>query len=506
MIAKKVGPFDIPAQVHSIAENLKEKGFKAFLVGGCTRDLLTGRKPKDWDITTDATPNEIISIFGDQAFYENNFGTVAIINKESNSNEIIDETVKIIEVTTFRIDASYSDQRRPDSVTFSKELLDDLKRRDYTINAIAIEIQKSGEEATYNVLDPHNGIKDIKDKIIRTVGDANARFSEDALRIMRGVRLMSELNFRVDENTEKSMMVHVKLLSKISRERIRDEFIKILMSDNPFDGLNMCMKVGILDYISPDLERSTGIKQNEAHAYDVWEHLLHCVRHSAKKKYPLEVRLAALFHDIGKPKSRRWSEKKKDWTFHGHEVIGERVTRENLENLKFPRKILDEVCKLVRWHMFFSDTEQISLSAVRRMVANVGKESIWKLMDVRTCDRIGTGRPKENPYRLRKYRSLIEQVMSDPVSVSMLKIDGSKIMEITHLAPGPKIGHILHALLEEVLENPEKNTAEYLKNRVVDLSKMEDIELDKLGRTAREKKKKEEDQKVEGIRKKYFVE
>jgi putative nucleotidyltransferase with HDIG domain len=219
----------------------------------------------------------------------------------------------------------------------------------------------------------------------------------------------------------------------------------------------------------------------------------------------LEIRLASLFHDISKPETRRWGEEQKQWTFYGHEVLGAKKTKKILQNLKFSNEVIDKVVMLVRWHMFFSDTEQITLSAVRRMIANVGKENIWDLMNVRICDRIGTGRPKEDPYRLRKYHSMIEEAMRDPVSVSMLKIDGKKLMEVLKIHPGPKIGYILHALLDEVLENPEKNTVEYLENRAKELLDLPENELKLLGEKGKDSREDADNRLVEEIRKKHWV-
>jgi hypothetical protein len=217
------------------------------------------------------------------------------------------------------------------------------------------------------------------------------------------------------------------------------------------------------------------------------------------------VRLAALLHDISKPESRRWSKETQQWTFHGHEVVGARTTKKVLDDLKFPKKIAEKVVNLVRWHMFFSDPDKITLSAVRRMVRNVGEENIWDLLDLRICDRIGTGRPKEQPFRFRKYKSMVEEALRDPISVGMLKIDGKRIMDVTHETPGPKIGHILHALLEEVMEMPGKNTPEYLENKAQELSKLDIEALKVLGEQAKSRKEDEERKEVEKIREKYYV-
>jgi len=484
--------FSIPKEVTHVTETLEKAGFEAFLVGGCVRDLLMGRKPKDWDITTNALPDQIISLFS-KTFYENDFGTVGVVDEGA-----ADESLKIIEVTPYRLEGIYSDKRHPDQVIFSQKLEDDLKRRDFTINALAYSVSEK------NVIDLYGGKQDIKDKIIRTVGDPAERFAEDGLRILRTVRFVAELDFAIEPNTEKAVAENVHLLEHISRERVRDEFTKIVMSDNPTKAFLAMKKLGLLKYIAPELEKTVGVEQNKAHAYDVWGHLLRSLQHAADMKLPLDMRLSALFHDISKPETRRWGTD--TWTFYGHEVVGTPVTRRILENLKYPTKLVNKVATMVRWHMFFSDTERITLSAVRRMVANVGEENIWDLMNLRICDRIGTGRPKANPYRLRKYHAMIEEALRDPVSVGMLKIDGKKIMEVAHISPGARVGWILHALLDEVLEDPGKNTPEYLENKAKTLANLPEEELKTLGEKGKESKEKEDQRVIEEIRKKHWVE
>ena len=491
---------DIPAEVVNVVKTLKNKGFEAYLIGGCVRDILLKRKPKDWDVTTNATPEEIISLFKD-TFYENNYGTVGVVDET-----VKDETLKVIEVTPYRLEAEYSDNRRPDQVTFSQKLEDDLQRRDFTVNAIALELGK-GTKGKYEgkYLDYYGGMDDLEAKIIRTVGEAHDRFTEDELRILRAVRIATEIGFKIDKKTEKTLQTNAPLLKNIAKERIRDEFEKIIMSDNPMAGLIFCQKMGLLPYISKDIEVMVSIEQSRSHVYDVYEHSLRALQHAADKKYTLELRLAALFHDIGKPASRRRDKEQDIWTFYGHEVIGGKMVAEILADLRFPKKVIEKVTKLVRWHMFFADTEQISLSAVRRIISSVGRDNIWDLMNLRGADRMGMGRPKESPYRLRKYHSMVEEAMTDPVSVGMLKIDGGDIMKYTGEAPGPKIGYILHALLEEMLENPTLNTEEYLKKRSRELAKLDASELQKLGESGKETKEKEEEKKIEEIRKKHWV-
>jgi poly(A) polymerase/tRNA nucleotidyltransferase (CCA-adding enzyme) len=486
----------IPKEIVSIVETLEKAGFEAFLVGGCTRDILLGREPKDWDITTNATPEQIIPLFP-KTFYENTYGTVGVVNESTE-----DEKLKIVEVTPYRLESSYTDHRHPDEVKFSKTINDDLKRRDFTINAIAVSLSHG---AIKDIVDLFDGLKDIKDKSIRAVGNPNDRFTEDALRMIRAIRLATELGFTINIDTEKAILSHGNLLEKISVERIRDEFARILMSKNPKKGIELLDRLNVLRYIAPELIKTKGVAQNQAHAFDVWEHLLRTLQHSADKEWPFDIRLSALFHDISKPETKRISHETGQPTFYGHEVVGSRVTKKILERLKFPVKTVDKVTKMIRWHMFFSDTETITLSAVRRMVNNVGRENIWDLMNIRICDRIGTGRPKENPYRLRKYKAMIEEALRDPISVGMLKIDGKRIMEVTHVTPGPKIGFVLHALLEEVLENPKLNTAQYLENKAQEMIKLPENELESLGKKGKNKREEADSENIEEIRKKYFV-
>ena len=277
------------------------------------------------------------------------------------------------------------------------------------------------------------------------------------------------------------------------------------MSKEPKRGLEIMERLGILGKIIPELSKSKGVKQNQAHAYDVWEHLIRTLQHSAEKDFPLETRLSALFHDISKPETKGVSRETNQITFYGHEVVGSRVTKKILERLKFPSKIIDKVTKMVRWHMFFSDTETIQLSAVRRMINNVGQENIWDLINIRICDRIGTGRPKESPYRLRKYKAMIDEALRDPISVKMLKIDGKRIMDVTHETPGPKIGHILNVLLEDVLNDPKLNNEDYLEKKTKELIKLSQKELENVSENAKNRKNEEENEDIGEIRRKHHV-
>jgi poly(A) polymerase/tRNA nucleotidyltransferase (CCA-adding enzyme) len=337
-----------------------------------------------------------------------------------------------------------------------------------------------------------------------------------------------------------SILKNSKLIEKISVERIRDEFIKIIMSKNPASGIVMLQKFNLLEYIIPELEEGIGCEQGGAQIYDVWNHLLHALQHAADVNplvggWPLEIRLSALFHDIGKPRTRRLAvpengatvanfssgprgkspdqlgkvatvvpSQKKKFTFYGHEVVGARMTKKILERLKFSRKEIDLIEKFVRNHMFFSDTELITLSAVRRIIARVGAEHIWQLMNVRECDRVGM-KKKEAPYRLRKYFAMIEEALRDPISPKTLKINGEFMMRELNIPAGPRMGWILSALLEEVLDAPEKNTVEHLSELVKSLNMLGDKELKALGDRGKEKKEELEDAEVEKLHTKHGV-
>lgn len=486
--------FSIPKEVSHVTKTLEKADFEAFLVGGCVRDLLLEKTPKDWDITTNATPEQIQELFED-TFYENDYGTVGVVQEN-----VSHETLKVIEVTPYRLESEYSNARHPDSVAFSDTIEDDLKRRDFTVNAIGYSVSKG------HIVDPYKGQEDLGKKTLRAVGNPSERFNEDALRILRAIRLSAELGFTIEPKTMQAMEEHAPQLAKISKERIRDEFVRILLSNEPMVALGMAQKLGILQFITSELERGIGIEQNQAHKFDVFEHNMRTLQHAADKNWSLDLRLAGLFHDVSKPETRRFSKEKNDWTFYNHEVVGARVANRVLKDLRFPKETVEKVTKLVRWHMFFSDPDQITLSAVRRTIRNVGQENIGDLLDLRICDRIGTGRPKEQPFRFRKYKSMVEEALRDPITVGMLKIDGSRLMEISHETPGPKIGFVLHALLEEVLDDPQKNTVEYMEKRALELIQLPEAELKALGEKGKEKQEKLESEEVEKLRKKYYVE
>lgn len=490
----------LPENVLWTIQQLHTHGYEAYLVGGSVRDLLLGRTAKDWDITTNAVPQQIIEVFEQtdrRVVYENSFGTVGIINKDLE----IESPEYEIEITPYRTEGSYTDHRRPDEVTFAQTLEEDLSRRDFTINAMAYDPVHDA------LIDLYGGREDLSKGLVKTVGDAKERFKEDALRIMRAVRFSAQLGFSLHEDTIFGIKNHITTLKHVSAERKRDELLKIFDARHAKDAFVAMQKLGMLHEIIPELEEGISCEQGGIHSFDVWTHLLKSLEHATQKDYPLHVKIAALFHDIGKPRTRRAANGRgtKEWTFYGHEVVGARMAKGIMLRLKFPKTLSEPVEKLVRYHMFFSDPDSITLSAVRRMVRNVGEELIWNLMDLRTCDRIGTGIAKEKSYRLRKYYAMIEEVLRDPISVSMLKINGDIMIHELHMKPGKRMGWILHALLEDVLDDPTKNTREYLEQRLKELDSLSDEELQKKGEAGKEKREDEEYKEIKQLHKKHNV-
>ncbi len=500
---KKINKEQIPLFVSHVTKRLQDAGFEAYLVGGCVRDLLMGNKPKDWDLTTNARPEEVQAVFSElKTVYENTFGTVTILNMPPEETigvtRVTPDQDNTVQATTYRSEGGYSDNRRPDTVSYETVLEKDLERRDFTINAIAYDPIKD------IVKDIFEGIKDIKDKVVSCVLEPSTRFREDALRMVRAVRFSTTLGFSIAPGTLSAIEKEHRLAQHLSQERIRDELLKIISSKEPAYGVDLLQKTGLLSHILPELEEGLGCEQKGAHIYDVYQHCLHALQHAADKNFSLEVRLAALFHDIGKPRTRRYDSKKDKYTFFGHEVVGAKMAKIALERLKVSRETVSRVTSLVRNHMFFSDTEQITLSAVRRIIAKVGPEHIWELMQVRECDRVGM-KKAEAPYRLRKYHAMIEEALRDPISVGQLAIDGNYLMKELDMKPGPRMGWLLHALLEEVLENPSINTVEQLTERVKDLEELEDKDLKTLGEKGKEKKEEVNEGEVQQLHAKHNV-
>ncbi len=486
----------IPEEILAIARKLEEAGWEAHLVGGCVRDFLLGIAPKDWDITTNANPLEIQKIFPESA-YENVFGTVAI---KTGSEE---PTLKIVEITTFRKEGKYTDKRHPDEIKFAKNIEEDLSRRDFTINAIAIGLTTSHQSLTTSIIDPFGGQIDLKNKIIRTVGVPHERFTEDALRLMRAGRLATELGFEIEDETINSIKKHAGLLEVIARERIRDEFVKIITAKNAASGIQLLEDLGLLKYILPELREGIGVGQNKHHIYTVWEHNLRALNYSAEKDYSLELRLASLLHDVGKPKTKVGEGLNS--TFYNHEVVGAKMAARALDRLHFSKALIEKVVHLVRYHLFYYNVGEVTEAGVRRFLRRVGPENVDDFIKLREADRIGSGVPKAVPYKLRHLLFMIEKVKADPISPKMLKVNGEDVMRILSIPPGPKVGQILAVLLEEVIDEPEKNDKNNLESKMQGLGKLSEKQLEKLARQARDKKEEFESGLEEGMKKKYYV-
>jgi len=509
----------IPKEVQSVVSGLEKKGFEAYVVGGCVRDLLLEKEPDDWDVATSAKPEEVQSMFPDN-FYENTFFTVTV--RTESKNPVLQE----IEITTYRQEFEYADRRRPDKVEYAKTIEEDLSRRDFTVNAIALRLapprpeprrrlaqavrgseepsgSRRGKPSSYEMIDPYDGQKDLAAKLIRAVGKPDERFKEDALRMMRAVRIAAVLGFTIEDKTQKAIQKDAALIKEISQERIRDEFLKIIMSKRAMEGIEQLRELGLLQYIIPELQEGYGVSQNKHHTYTVWEHNLLSLKYTVEQDWDVVVRIASLLHDVAKPRVKRGQGR--DATFHGHEVVGGRMTKQILERLKFPKKEIEKITKLVRFHLFYYNVDEVTESSVRRLVRNVGAADMQDLLKVRMADRIGSGVPKAEPYKLRHLQYIIEKVSQDPVSPAALKISGNDVMKIGEMSPGPKVGQILEVLLGEVLEDPKKNTKKYLEKKTEELLKLKDNELEKLVKKAKAEKEGVVIKRDEMTKKKYWV-
>lgn len=454
---------ELHPKVKEILATLEKAGFEAYAVGGCVRDSLMGRQATDWDVTTNALPEQIQALFPDN-FYDNVFGTVTIKTRDE------DPVVWTVQVTPYRTERGYSDRRHPDEIAFAKTLQEDLSRRDFTINAIAISLDGT-------VVDPYGGRDDIAARLIRTVGAPRERFGEDALRIMRAVRFATTLDFAIEDATLKAVTELAASIEDISVERVRDELIKIIDSPRAYAGIQLLEDTGPLQYIIPELREGIGVEQNLHHIYTVWEHNLRTMKYAADKKYSFQVRMACLLHDVGKSRTKRGQGT--HCTFYAHDAVGAHMAAAILDRLRFPREMSEKIVTLVRYHMFYYNVGEVTESSVRRLVANVGLENIEDLLRLREGDRIGSGTPKAVPYKLRHLKYMIDKVSHDPLSVKMLKVNGQDVMTELGIAPGPKIGLLLNSLLAAVLDDPALNERDLLIERLRRLDKKTPEELKK---------------------------
>lgn len=454
---------NIPKEIISFYQKITDEKFEVYLVGGSVRNLFMNRPVKDWDFTTNATPDEILKIFPD-GFYDNQFGTVGIPIE-------IDEIKHVVEITTFRTETSYTDKRRPDKVEWGKTIEEDLSRRDFTINAIALRLTgfAQGKPSDFEIIDPFDGQKDIEQKIIRAVGDSSLRFKEDALRLMRAVRIATELGFIIENQTGNELKKDASLIKHVSGERIRTELLRIIGSDHPYDGILLLKNAELLQEILPELVEGIGVSQvrpGRHHTTDVFTHNMLSLKFCPSTN-PV-VRFAALLHDVGKPRVQS-TDAEGLVIFHNHEVMGAKIAREVCERLHFSKKDRDTIVNLIRWHMFAVD-EKSTDAAIRRFIRRVGIDTISEMIDLRVADRLGSGTKTAESWRLKLFKERIDKELAPAAfSINDLAIDGNDIMKELGLMPGPKIGEILQKLFEEVDIDQSKNTKEYLFKKVHEL-------------------------------------
>ena len=445
--------FFLPEAIKNIFSIFKKNGFEIYLVGGAVRDFLLGKNPKNFDFTTNATPEKIQSLFPN-SFYNNNYGTVSIpVEMEGLSS--LKKT--IVEITPFRKEKDYTDFRHPEKIEWAKTLEEDLARRDFTINAIAYDGKK--------IIDPYHGQKDLKEKILRCVGDPDKRFAEDALRLLRAIRFASQLGFLIEEKTRKAIEKNSQLITKISWERIRDEFLKILKSDHPADGILFLRNTGLLKYILPELDVCFSIPQKSPkrhHIYDVGTHLVMSLKHCPSKD---EItRFATLIHDIGKAKTFKKDEKTGLITFYNHEVVGKKLAEKIAERFKLSSKQKEKLVSLVAYHQFTVSELQTD-KAIRRFIRNVGKEYLLDMLDLRVADRLGSG-AKATSWRLELFKKKLIEVQKEPFKITDLKVNGYDVMRILEIKPGPKVGEVLKYLFEKVVKKKLKNEREVLLKEI----------------------------------------
>jgi len=421
----------------------EKSGFDCYLVGGCVRDILLGHDTYDYDFATNARPEQVMKLFRRVAPTGIKHGTVTVLFSGME-----------FEVTTYRSDGKYLDGRRPESISFSDTLQEDVLRRDFTINGLAYDMKRD------EIIDLVGGMDDLDRGIIRTIGSPLDRFGEDGLRTYRACRFSAKLGFEIEVSTFNAISETLDVAEKVSAERIREELMKLLAADTPSKGFEYMRRSGLLKLALPELDACYEVEQNRFHAYDIYYHSLYSCDAAPKEK-PL-VRLAALLHDIGKVSTRKQAEDS-EYTFYNHEVIGARMVRKLMKRLKFSNTEMEIVNNLVINHMFHY-TDDWSDGAVRRFMRKVGVENIPDLFELREADRIGNGTRTGLPEPIKKLQERIDAVIEaeNAITVRDLKINGNIIMDKFDLKPGPLIGRILHDLLEMVLDEPEMNREDIL--------------------------------------------
>ncbi len=440
----------IPEKVKRMMAVFEKNGGEIYLVGGAVRDLLSEGTVKDWDFATNLIPEKMKRLFAKNSFCNNRFGTLSIVGKNK----------EIFEVTTYRKEVGYSDKRHPDKIIWGKRLEDDLARRDFTINALALDSQ--GEK----VIDLYGGREDLAKKLIRAVGSADKRFGEDALRMMRAVRIATTLGFTIEKKTFEAMVKNASSIRQVAGERISHELFLILLSPTPAEGIKLLRNCGLLAEIMPELLAGIGIEQKGHHIDDVWTHNLKTLA-NCQSRNPV-TRLACLLHDVDKAVVVKGEGENR--TFHNHEVSGARTAVRIGKRLRLSNKQLDLLFRLVRWHMFTASEKQTD-KAIRRLIRNVTVEYIGEMIAMRRADRVGSG-ARESSWRWELFKKRIVEVQKQPFSIKDLKVNGKDVMKVLKIRPGRKVGKVLESLFAEVEEDVKLNKREILLKKLEQISSL----------------------------------
>lgn len=474
---------DISKKISFIPEITKKfPKAEVYLVGGMVRDILLGRASDDFDFVVRGVKiddlEKFLKPFGATDLVGKSFGVFKLRIQNPQTEGFFD-----IDISLPRTEHSFGTGGYRDfDVKANPDLPieEDLKRRDFTVNAMAylVESQKSIKSKVDTIIDPFGGQEDLKNKIIRTVGEADERFREDYTRMIRAVRFAVQLGFDIEDKTLLAIKKNAKGILKMAPERIQEEFTKIIMTSEAERGIRLLEETGLLELLIPELRDGIGVAQNRSHIYTIFEHNVRSLKFAAQSGFPLTVRLAALFHDIAKAKTKAGHGQTS--TFYNHDIEGAKMTKKIMAKFKYSQDIMDHTVHLVRYHMFYYDFNIVSDAGVRRFIRRVGPENVADLINLRMADRIGMGRPKAKPYKLVELERRMKIVQLDPISAKMLNVNGDDLIKIFKLQPGPRFKFLLEALLAEVLEDPKKNDREYLLSKLTELNKLGDEELKKL--------------------------